>query len=379
MVEHAVNTATTVSHLRDVSRIADAAEQLPLPTPIRRGGLPPGTLPKNIERFKNSRKGTPLTPEQRDTVSEAKGGVRAATYLYLVRGGNIIEVAHITGFSSSQVGHVVDKLRVNGEVGTPTPEETSVRKTIGLKFRYALERNGGLTDHQEHQFELVRKLVEFGLVPTDLSHRESLLWLYKKEGRQLPESIADQMRLEVFFISQVRSQEDTDSYQAIGDEIDQYWFRTSMVGEEQFILNNLNILASNAKAHIFARRLINLGHASIEPRVFDGLEKVYKLFGRQLPDDSTVQLILDVFCKARQQANYGDRAMLEQYIVAGEAVGPDWFDSDMFNDEQKFISDALSRVAALSSNGSKPKRVAVPLAREDLSRENMAISARRLG
>ena len=70
------------------------------------------------------------------------------------------------------------------------------------------------------------------------------------------------------------------------------------------------------------------------------LKKLYRRYDRNLPESSAVMLRLEIFISARQQAENGDKTLLEMYIGRGEEIDKSWFMSSL-REEQRFITEKL--------------------------------------
>lgn len=91
--------------------------------------------------------------------------------------------------------------------------------------------------------EFVRVLHSEGFIGTDLFGWHLLFKLYMLERRKLPDSIAERIRLEAFFLAKLSQragdQRPIIKYNTLGLELGGSWFETSLADEEDFISNSI--------------------------------------------------------------------------------------------------------------------------------------------
>lgn len=176
---------------------------------------------------------------RRMTLSNRERAVIASVVIPLaLRGATTEEIHKIQGIKPSQINNALTKARRKSSLlPSPTEEETRRAKRLahlGKRMREARK----YTQEEENAFVLAKKLISEGVVGYDLSGWRHLHSIYEQAKRDLPDSFAKCLRLEVFLRTQLNAnngnRELMDKYVEWGLEIDTDWFG-ELAAEEEFI------------------------------------------------------------------------------------------------------------------------------------------------
>lgn len=157
------------------------------------------------------------------------------------------DIARFTGLKNKQVDNALcnsKRSRVN-KVESVTPEEIRERKRkSGVRGQAGRFMDSAPTEDEINNVALVQKFTADGLFTDDLSSWETLKKLYAKNGRNLPESSAEMLRLEVFVAARQQAENGDrtllELYIRRGEEIDKSWFMNNLREEQRFITEKLH-------------------------------------------------------------------------------------------------------------------------------------------
>lgn len=127
---------------------------------------------------------------------------------------------------------------------------------------------------------------------------------------------------------------------------------------------------------IMARSLISQGLLSNSLSSWEELHKLYRSYQRPLPS-FVERIILEVFLIARKQAVKMDKSLLESYIITGETVDREWFETSSLNEEQFFITRHLTLITENLQKLS-PKKEKNVVFSAFLRKDDVYISGRRI-
>lgn len=181
------------------------------------------------------------TEAYRIKMSEAHKGHRSEILSLFNRGVSTAEVVYITGLTVNNVRAVKNSEWRTGHAFSRKGDALRIDKTRGQKIMRFLR--GDKTVGSFNDLDFVKKLYEAGFVTVDLTNWQELHKLYNQHGRELPQSFADRIRLEVFCIG-VRALLEKGrekggvilaEYARLGREVDEEWFKNSLSQEQKFI------------------------------------------------------------------------------------------------------------------------------------------------
>lgn len=154
------------------------------------------------------------------------------------------EIAVIAGFTRKQVKRAIDGNSRRPEwnrVPVLTPEQIQIlRKRSGKtkKPRNPKDRPSPTQD-DKNSLVFAQKLLDEGLITSDLSYWTNVNELYKNTGRTLPDNFSQKLRLEILLrgLSELKkgSSETLIKYDKLGREIDDQWFKKTFAEEEGFV------------------------------------------------------------------------------------------------------------------------------------------------
>lgn len=157
------------------------------------------------------------------------------------------DIAEFTGLKPRQVGNSIynSKTSLVNRVEPLTPEEAKERnRKSAVRGQAGRFMDSAPTEDEKKNIALVQKFVGDSLFTNDLSSWEKLKELYSKYGRNLPESSAVMLRLEVFFSARQQAENGDrtllEMYINRGNEIDKNWFMNSLREEQRFITGKLS-------------------------------------------------------------------------------------------------------------------------------------------
>ncbi|OGH23620.1 MAG: hypothetical protein A2958_02500 [Candidatus Levybacteria bacterium RIFCSPLOWO2_01_FULL_38_13] len=206
-------------------------------------------------------KGLKRTIEERRTIKRNKlGKPRSVEYvlqrstvwtnvrpLYL-RGAINQEISEITGIDRKKVKWAIEKservwFRVQKDM-YELPSASEKRRKADL-LRKKRRENGGLGEDERKSLEFARKLVSQGMVTDDLLYWKRMVFIYKGQGRTLPNEFSDRLILEVFLAARVMVDNGDRSmierYVEMGRSLDRDWFTSQkMVDDRHFIMRELS-------------------------------------------------------------------------------------------------------------------------------------------
>lgn len=187
------------------------------------------------------------TEEYRNKVSRERGGVRIRALPLLLRGGSVEEVVQITGLRHEQVSNFITDARRSGILPRPTKEQESEAKRRAHLGRPKRGHGRKYEESQRKQFAFIGKLLEADLIPQYLTNWEALGRFYQKGNRTLPDSFAERLRLEVFFVGcglkEIKGRTDVlDTYNRVGNSIDTVWFLSSLNEHERYITSRIQFV-----------------------------------------------------------------------------------------------------------------------------------------
>lgn len=198
--------------------------------------------PETIEKMRAARIGKRKSEEYVHRRSDVWNQVRP----FFVRRLRSKDIACFTGLDSQQVKNSIysSKTSLVNNVEAFTPEEVKERKRkSGAGQPLRLIDRPPITEDEKNNIELVKKFVADGLFTDDLSYWETLRKLYAKYGRNLPESSAEMLRLEIFVSARQQAENGDrtmlEAYIRRGEEIDKSWFINSLRDEQEFITEKL--------------------------------------------------------------------------------------------------------------------------------------------
>lgn len=90
------------------------------------------------------------------------------------------------------------------------------------------------------------------------------------------------------------------------------------------------------------RKFWEAGFVTEDISSWQKLHDVYRHAKRNVPDEFSTRVRLEVFLEARLAAMKGNQDLLTAYIAFGEAIDSQWFFSESFLVEQRFITAALA-------------------------------------
>lgn len=192
------------------------------------------------------------TEEFRYNLSRKKGETLIKCYPLFLRGLPTESIVQITGLSRSKVSACLGRCRRGGFVNRPqTSEERAeihrIAHPVGVSRDSGDKKHGKriYTAQEMNAFVFARSLQEAGFITTDLTNWQRLHQLYDLHRRKLPDSFADKLRLEVFLRARMMVQEGDKSllmtYDSLGDQINEQWFNTTLIGEQIFIRDALSV------------------------------------------------------------------------------------------------------------------------------------------
>lgn len=97
-------------------------------------------------------------------------------------------------------------------------------------------------------------------------------------------------------------------------------------------------------------RFLEMGILTGDLTFWQELQEFYQTSQRPLPEDFADRARLEVFLRARREAEDGNRTLLTTYIDLGEGVDKEWFGSTLTN-EQRFITDMVHNQKIGGRNG----------------------------
>lgn len=177
---------------------------------------------------------------QPQEVVKGMSTVWSRTGPFHARGGSVPEVADITGLNKSQVKSALSKNRLRPEwqqIDVPKdPELTKERRRLSQ-----LRRHHGVGIPQqdlEKMHRLVNLFAQEGFFAMDIVVWNQLIAAYESAGRNLPQNLADKIRLEVFMAARLSASQGNLGplirYKELGDSVDSKWFG-NLSGEEKFV------------------------------------------------------------------------------------------------------------------------------------------------
>lgn len=154
------------------------------------------------------------------------------------------EIAEITGFTREQVNGTIKRNRFRPEWSRSsvlTPEQIVIlQERSGRARRPRNPKDRPLpTQDDKNSLVFAQKLLEEGLVTSDLSFWVSVNELYKDSGRKLPDNFSQKLRLEILLRGlregKKGSSETLIKYDKLGREINAQWFEKNFLQEEGFV------------------------------------------------------------------------------------------------------------------------------------------------
>ncbi len=201
--------------------------------------------PKDVVR-KSSLLGRPQTKEHVDRRSPVWIKVRP----FYARGGSNREISEITGISQVVVTNVARRAKHKPQstkvlpfaISSVDSKESGNRFSRAQRLRAAREK--GMSQDEENDIKFARALLKRGLITGDMSFWTKLDELYKANKRPLPESFAQQLRLEFFLTARVQAVKGDkgllNRYIKMGEEIGGDWFGRSLIDEQRFITQQIS-------------------------------------------------------------------------------------------------------------------------------------------
>lgn len=182
------------------------------------------------------------TIEHRKAISQGKEGSLMKVLPLLMRGASVAETAFITSVKKPHI----DSIRRRAEEVSKDLDQELIRKRQGEGVRIWHASHGRGKSELSDLF-FAKKLYEAGFITADLTSWQKLHELYQLNRRKLPESFADRVRLEVFYIGMNTLLEKGKEkgggiladYARLGKEVDEEWFLSSLKLEQAFIGNAL--------------------------------------------------------------------------------------------------------------------------------------------
>lgn len=153
------------------------------------------------------------------------------------------EIAEITGFTKQQVRTAISWNRFRPEWNRIPPlTSEQVAELMSKSGKTKKPRNPEdrelPTQDEKNSLEFARIVFDSGWITEDLKDWRKLNFLYNESKRDLPESFAKRLRLEVFLRAQLNAdngnKELMNKYVEYGLEIDENWFN-ELAAEEEFI------------------------------------------------------------------------------------------------------------------------------------------------
>lgn len=157
------------------------------------------------------------------------------------------EIAEITGFTKKQVKNAISRNGSRPELNR-IPELT-FEQVVELKRKAGKSKKPRnpkdrpfLTQDDKNSLIFARKLLEEGLITSDLSYWTNVNELYKNSGRTLPDNFSQKLRLEILLRGLIElkkgSPEILIKYYKLGRAIDGQWFKEDFLEEEGFVKAN---------------------------------------------------------------------------------------------------------------------------------------------
>lgn len=176
-------------------------------------------------------------------VSEGKNGGMVRMFPLLVRGFGLDEIWGITRLSFKQISNILELLRKDEILARPTSGETIVSKIQLDGARKIIKGDASFTPEQENAFAFVRKAQQERLVSNTTTRWNGLTTFFNESERGLPRLYADRLRLELYAAA-VANEISGDStlmrwYRNTGRQLDNGWFSSSLVEDEEFIARNV--------------------------------------------------------------------------------------------------------------------------------------------
>lgn len=186
--------------------------------------------------------------EYRDRMSEAKGGIRTKLIPFVLRGGLTGEISGITGVERPKVSQFWYVLKRTKQLSESAIEAHEAQEKAARYARRELTEDQ--KKGQKKGIEFAKKLVEAGFITDDVTAYERLKTLYRENRREMPSSLADRIRLEVFYDARDRANNGDSALikqlMEMGKSIDKQWIGE----EEQFIERALGLEPKALLDHI---------------------------------------------------------------------------------------------------------------------------------
>ncbi len=169
----------------------------------------------------------------------------------VLRDATIPEMISITDLTRDQIANAVhhsdspERSDILREYLSPEKEKERRKKS-----REAFLNKKPLSQEQENSDNFATNLLNESLILEDTIYWNKLREIYKTAGRDLPESISDQLRLEVLLRARLDcANGDLDlllRYSQLRDSIDPRWFDVNLREEEKFVIDSLEISGINS-------------------------------------------------------------------------------------------------------------------------------------
>jgi hypothetical protein len=186
-------------------------------------------------------------------VSNRKNGIMQIGLILFSRGASVSEVMEYTGENDRRkIENCLVRLRAAGLVPKPTSEETREAKRKAHKGKSKIQHDNlaQLSEDDQKVKMLSKKFIEAGLLNGNTFYWDKLYEIYQKAGREMPASVAEKLRYEVYIkvLMTYRNggKELREKYVKMGKEVfpdnpEKTGFSlTEMNGEEAYIRTQLN-------------------------------------------------------------------------------------------------------------------------------------------